>query len=138
MANVSVSHLCIDYPTADGTLRALDDFNLDIESGEAVCLIGPSGCGKSTLLQAICGLIAPTSGTVSIDCVTVDGPRLATALILQDFGLLPWKTVYQNASSACSSVRYPQPSGTNTLKPPCRKWASMGSFTRIPTSFPAA
>ena len=89
----------VDYPAAgqQGFLRALDNLNLKIAAGEAVSIIGPSGCGKSTLLRLAAGLAAPTGGRVSQGGEPLDRPRQGTALILQDFGLLPWKTVYANA-----------------------------------------
>lgn len=81
----------------DGQLLALEDLNLAVEAGESVAVIGPSGCGKSSMLQMAAGLLQPTSGAVRIDEAPVERPRQKTALILQDFGLLPWKTVQANA-----------------------------------------
>ena len=77
---------------------ALRDLSLDVKGGESVCVVGPSGCGKSSLLRMICGLIQPSSGQVEIDGEEVLGVRRKTALVLQDFGLLPWKNVIQNAA----------------------------------------
>lgn len=78
-------------------LHALDNLNLQVESGEALAIIGPSGCGKSSMLRLAAGLAQPTSGTVRINGNLAERPRKQTALILQNFGLLPWKTVRQNA-----------------------------------------
>ena len=78
-------------------LHALDNLNLQLESGEALAIIGPSGCGKSSMLRLAAGLAQPTSGTVRINGNLAAKPRKQTALILQNFGLLPWKTVFQNA-----------------------------------------
>lgn len=78
-------------------LHALDNLNLQMESGEALAIIGPSGCGKSSMLRLAAGLAQPTSGTVRINGNLAERPRKQTALILQNFGLLPWKTVRQNA-----------------------------------------
>ena len=78
-------------------LHALDNLNLQLESGEALAIIGPSGCGKSSMLRLAAGLAQPTSGTVRINGNLAEKPRKQTALILQNFGLLPWKTVFQNA-----------------------------------------
>ncbi len=47
-----------------GAFKALDDINLDIQSGELVALLGPSGCGKTTLLRIIAGLETPDAGQV--------------------------------------------------------------------------
>lgn len=96
--HLSMQHISVRYDNADGTqLSAVRDVSLEVESGQTVALIGPSGCGKSTLLRIACGLLKPTEGSVRIDGEALAGPRSATALILQDFGLLPWKTVYKNA-----------------------------------------
>jgi peptide/nickel transport system ATP-binding protein len=50
--------------TADSTIRAVDNINLDIYPGEILGLVGESGCGKSTLSRTILQLIPPTSGSV--------------------------------------------------------------------------
>jgi ABC-type nitrate/sulfonate/bicarbonate transport system ATPase subunit len=65
--------------------------------GEAWAVLGPSGCGKTTLLYLLSGLRFPTSGRVLIDGKPLERPRPHTGLILQDYGLLPWATVRQNA-----------------------------------------
>ena len=47
--------------------NALDNINLDIESGEFIAIIGKSGSGKSTLLNIISGILSPTSGKIFLD-----------------------------------------------------------------------
>ncbi|MDO5042616.1 MAG: ABC transporter ATP-binding protein [Slackia sp.] len=96
------------YRTARGDTLALDGVDLCVASGESVAVLGPSGCGKSTSLLAACGLQRPTEGEVRIDGVPLDGPRLETALILQDFGLMPWKTVEQNAALGLQVRKIPK------------------------------
>lgn len=97
MARVRVSGAGVVYRGVDADVRALAGVDLDLAPGESVAVIGPSGCGKSTLLLALAGLLVPTEGSVEVDGAAVTGPRLRTALILQDFGLMPWKTVLANA-----------------------------------------
>ncbi len=98
MARVEVRDISVVYEGADRSVRALDSCALDVADGEPIAIIGPSGCGKSTLLLAVAGLVRPSAGDVLVGGRAVDGPRLKTALILQDFGLLPWKTVFHNAA----------------------------------------
>jgi|TARA_B100000795_G_scaffold105417_1_gene77791 ABC-2 type transport system ATP-binding protein len=50
-----------------GGFQALKDINLDIEKGEIVALLGPNGAGKTTLISVVCGIVNPSSGTVSVD-----------------------------------------------------------------------
>jgi len=78
-------------------LQALQDLTFSIAKGERCVIIGPSGCGKSSLLYLLAGLLIPTRGTISILGQKVLGPREEVALILQDHGLFPWKTVLANA-----------------------------------------
>lgn len=55
------------FESAHGTVRALEDFSISIEPGERVGLVGPSGCGKSTLARILTFLLAPNSGTVTLN-----------------------------------------------------------------------
>lgn len=81
----------------DGSLLAICDLDFTIHAGQAITVIGPSGCGKSTMLQLACGLLQPSVGEVLADGSPLAGPQQGTALIPQDFGLLPWKSVQENA-----------------------------------------
>ena len=78
-------------------LDALQDISLSMGKGERWVIIGPSGCGKSTLLYLLTGLFPPTQGTIEINNQIITGPREEIALVLQDHGLFPWKTVLANA-----------------------------------------
>ncbi|HEX8251885.1 MAG TPA: ABC transporter ATP-binding protein [Thermoanaerobaculia bacterium] len=79
-----------------GSMRVLDDINLDVRDGEFVCLLGPSGCGKSTLLNIVGGFIAPMEGEVTIDGEHVSGPDPRRIFVFQERGVFPWLTVEQN------------------------------------------
>jgi NitT/TauT family transport system ATP-binding protein len=79
-----------------GALPVLDGINFSVADGESMAIIGPSGCGKTTLLYILAGLTAYGTGTVTVNGTPLKGPSRDTAFILQDFGLLPWKTVRQN------------------------------------------
>ncbi|WP_088343203.1 MULTISPECIES: ABC transporter ATP-binding protein [Rhodomicrobium] len=61
---ITVSHL---EKTYRGGFHALKDINLEIRKGEIFALLGPNGAGKTTLISTICGLVNPTSGSVSVD-----------------------------------------------------------------------
>lgn len=98
MARVQIRGAGVTYSGLGGIVRALDQFGLDVPEGEPISIVGPSGCGKSTLLLAVAGLVGLDAGSVAVGGEPVRGPRLKTALILQDFGLLPWKTVLKNAA----------------------------------------
>jgi NitT/TauT family transport system ATP-binding protein len=79
-------------------VRVIDDLNLGVAEGESVVIIGPSGCGKTSLLYILAGLMRPTAGTITIGDEEIRKPQRDVALVLQDAGLLPWKTVWKNAS----------------------------------------
>jgi NitT/TauT family transport system ATP-binding protein len=108
MADVRIDALSVTYHGVDADVPALSGVDLTIADGEAVALIGPSGCGKSTLLLTMAGLLDPTGGAARVGGDLVTGPRLRTALILQDFGLLPWKTVLENAELGLRIRHHPK------------------------------
>jgi NitT/TauT family transport system ATP-binding protein len=83
--------------TFPNQLTIFKDFSWSAGRGEAWAVLGPSGCGKTTLLYLLAGLRMPTAGRVLIDGQPLTRPRPHTGLILQDYGLLPWATVRQNA-----------------------------------------
>lgn len=80
----------------DGVTHALNQINLQMESGEFISLVGPSGCGKSTILRLIAGLILPTTGRVTVDGQEIDGPSPQRGMVFQKPTLFPWLTVEKN------------------------------------------
>lgn len=95
---ITVDGLRLEYRDGRQIISIIRDLCLQISAGESVAILGPSGCGKTSLLYAICGLVRPAAGQVIVDGQSVERPRRDVALILQDLGLLPWKTVWKNAS----------------------------------------
>jgi ABC-type nitrate/sulfonate/bicarbonate transport system ATPase subunit len=73
-------------------------FNWTIPAGERWAIIGPSGCGKTTLLYLLAGLLHPTAGSITISNGHLVNRKAITGLVLQDYGLFPWATAYQNVS----------------------------------------
>jgi NitT/TauT family transport system ATP-binding protein len=106
---IRLTDVSIEYGRGADAVHAVDEVSFRLGPGESLALIGPSGCGKSTLLFAVAGLLAPRRGTIEIGEKTVSGPRRDVALILQNAGLLPWKTVWQNANlSLLLGKEYPR------------------------------
>lgn len=113
---IALRDVVVDYGRGTRAVRAVDRVTLDVPRGQSVALIGPSGCGKSTLLFAVAGLIRATEGEIRIGGELVAGPRRDTALILQNAGLLPWKTVWQNANlSLLLGKEYPKTTAAAVL-----------------------
>lgn len=79
---------------------ALEGLDLVIEPGELLAVVGPSGCGKSTVLDLICGLAAPSTGTVLADGERITRPGLDRSVVFQQYTLLPWRTATGNVELA--------------------------------------
>ncbi len=90
-----------------------EDFSWQVAKGDAWAVLGPSGCGKTTLLYLLAGLRKPTSGSISIHGEPLLRPRPSIGLILQDYGLLPWATVRENASLGLTVRKFYGPDGTH-------------------------
>jgi len=82
----------------DGTVVAFRQLSLAVRRDEILCIVGPSGCGKTTLLRCIAGLTEINTGHLLVHGEQVSGPPDSVAMVFQHFGLLPWKTVYDNAA----------------------------------------
>jgi NitT/TauT family transport system ATP-binding protein len=91
---VKIENLSFGYKKG---LPIFSDFSWEIKPGERWSVIGPSGCGKTTLLYLLAGLRTPASGHISITNGQTSHKTL-TGLILQDYGLLPWATAFQNVA----------------------------------------
>ena len=88
--------------TFQGGLEALKGVNLKIQRGEILALLGPNGAGKTTLINAICGIVLPTSGTISVDGYDVvkdfRKTRSMIGLVPQELHLEAFEKVFQNVS----------------------------------------
>jgi NitT/TauT family transport system ATP-binding protein len=85
------------YQSAHGPMTAIENFNLEVEEGEFVCIVGPSGCGKSTFLRILAGLEPLTSGEIEI--VPGDDPgKPLNNVVFQEYAIFPWKTVIDNVA----------------------------------------
>jgi NitT/TauT family transport system ATP-binding protein len=85
------------FQSEDGdAVVALSEVSLSVARNEFVAIVGRSGCGKSTLLRLVDGLVAPTSGRVSIAGAAVTAPRRDCGIVFQAPTLLPWASVLEN------------------------------------------
>jgi NitT/TauT family transport system ATP-binding protein len=87
----------------------LDSVSFSLGKQDSLAVVGPSGCGKTTLLLIIAGLIPPTYGSASLDGEAVTGPTRKVALVLQHYGLFPWKTVGANIVLGAQLQNIPVP-----------------------------
>jgi NitT/TauT family transport system ATP-binding protein len=102
---------------AFGPVEALAGVDLSVEPGEIVTVLGPSGSGKTTLLRVVGGLEAPSSGRVSVDGADPESARAAKRIgfVPQSPGLLPWRTVAQNARLLLDVNRRGRPPAASTV-----------------------
>src|SRR6056297_91350 len=98
-----------DIQAETGQVLGVHDCSLDVEAGEILVLMGLSGSGKSTLLRAVNGLNPVARGTVEVSdgkgMVDITNANAQTlrhmrqtqiAMVFQQFGLLPWRSVREN------------------------------------------
>ena len=83
-------------PNRGAGARRCASFDIDVDEGEFLSIVGPSGCGKSTFLNVLLGLIKPDSGDSAMHGKPIAGPGTDRAMVFQEFGLLPWRTVQHN------------------------------------------
>ncbi len=93
-AIVSVKNLTKTY---EGGFTALNNVSLDIQEGEILALLGPNGAGKTTLISTICGLVSPTSGSVTVgghDIISeFRAARRLIGLVPQEITIEPFEKV---------------------------------------------
>jgi len=96
---VSIKELSKTYNSG---FEALKNINLDIKKGEILALLGPNGAGKTTLISTICGIVSPTSGTVTVDgndiITDFRKTRQMIGLVPQELTLGAFEQVFQTVS----------------------------------------
>lgn len=96
MSKISIRGLSKTYA---GQVQAVQNVDLDVESGEFISLLGSSGCGKTTTLQMVAGFVSPTAGRVLVDGqdITRSAPeKRDMGVVFQSYALFPHMTVAQN------------------------------------------
>lgn len=93
---LSIEGLGKIFQNENQTKTVLEAIDLDLSFRDCLAIVGPSGCGKTTLLLAIAGLLPPTTGTIVFKDNPLSAPERRIALVLQHYGLFPWKTVGAN------------------------------------------
>ncbi len=96
-----------DVRKSFGTVEVLSGITLDVMKGEVICIIGPSGSGKSTLIRCINALNNIQAGSITVEGLEVNDPKLdklslrkKVGMVFQQYNLFPHKTVLQNVMMA--------------------------------------
>jgi nitrate/nitrite transport system ATP-binding protein len=88
-----------------GTVRnILQDVNLLVEEGEFVSIVGFTGSGKTTLMNIVSGLLQPDSGSVKIAGREIRGVQPNSAVVFQNYSLLPWFSAVENVRLAVEAA----------------------------------
>jgi oligopeptide/dipeptide ABC transporter ATP-binding protein len=101
-----VEKLVIQYDTESGPLTAVDDFSLDIRSGEILGVVGESGCGKTTFAQSIMGIL-PVNATIKSGRILFEGTNLLEMPRSNFRDAIMWKRiamVFQSSMNALNPV----------------------------------
>ena len=93
----TISNITFTYDTTSHSkINALSGLSLSINHGDRIAILGLSGSGKSTFLKMLGGLLPPSSGYIYYNSTPLFTPPDDVSLLLQNYGLFPWKTVEEN------------------------------------------
>jgi cell division transport system ATP-binding protein len=110
---IELAHVGVTYKSGQATaVNALEDVSLTVAQGDFVFLVGPTGAGKSTLLKLLYHDVKATAGQLRVgdfDLVRMRARDLSRlrrqmGIVLQDYGLLPQRTVWENIAFACRVI----------------------------------
>ena len=97
-AKLAAKGVIIEYwlHRSHALFTAVEGVDLTVRLGEFVAIVGPSGCGKTTFLNAVDGLLPIAGGSLALDGREITKPGPDRAMVFQQPGLLPWRTVLGN------------------------------------------
>ena len=107
----------IDVSFAYGDKKILENFSLDVEDSQIMCLLGPSGCGKTTLMRCLLGLNKPSTGEIYVGdrCVfsrdkriNIPPERRGIGVVFQDYAVWPHMTVLENVCYPMKKHKLPK------------------------------
>ena len=113
---IAVSDVSRVFTSGGTTVTALDHVGFEVQAGNFVSIVGPSGCGKSTLLKIVSGLLAPSSGTVTVHGEPVRAPLENVGMVFQAPILLKWRSVIANILLQVEFARLDIPSHTERTR----------------------
>ncbi len=113
MKHLRIANINKTFITKHKTVHTLENINLEIDSGEFVCIIGPSGCGKTTLLNIIAGLEKATSGAIILDNDEIFSPGADRTVLFQESALFPWLRVIDNVEFGMKMIGVPKENRRN-------------------------
>ena len=93
---IQVQELSKSFIQRNQTEKVLDQISFDVKKGEVISILGKSGCGKSTLLNLIGGFEQAEEGQIILDGQKVTKPSRRCIMLMQNYGLLPWRSVLKN------------------------------------------
>ncbi len=104
MSFIQLEHVVKAFGTGRDARPVVMDATLSIERGEFVSIVGMMGCGKSTVLKVAAGLLTADRGRVVVDGRVVRGVQARTAIVFQNYSLLPWFSALENVRLAVSAA----------------------------------
>ncbi|MBW2219008.1 MAG: ABC transporter ATP-binding protein [Deltaproteobacteria bacterium] len=100
-----------------GEVKAVNDFNIVVETGKLLVLLGPSGCGKTTTLRCIAGFEKPDTGRITIGDKVVTDPqnginlpseKRGLGMVFQSYAIWPHMTVFDNVAYGLKMRKWPR------------------------------
>lgn len=123
-----------DVSKSYGSVKVLDQVNLEVKRGEFLVLLGASGCGKSTLLNLIAGFLPSDSGSVTVNGKTITDVSAACGMVFQQYALFPWRTVQDNVEFGLKMRGMPK----RERAPIARKYIEMVGLKHAVDKYPHA
>jgi nitrate/nitrite transport system ATP-binding protein len=104
LAYLEVRDVSKSFASSNGTREVLNEVNLSVQEGQFVSIVGFTGSGKTTLINILAGLLTPDSGKVEIDGKVARGIPRKTAVVFQNYSLLPWFSALENVRLAVEAT----------------------------------